>query len=51
MRINIDSNIKSKVKAYYGGIAKEKGLEDLYNKIDSNIIDGAFAGAHIKAYK
>lgn len=32
-------------------IAKRKNLDDLYSKIDTELIDGAFAGAHVKAYK
>ncbi|MFL0252570.1 arsenite methyltransferase [Clostridium neuense] len=32
-------------------LAKQKNLSHIYSNIDSNIIDGAFAGAHVKAYK
>ena len=32
-------------------IAKQKNLGDVYSKIDAELIDGAFAGAHVKAYK
>ena len=32
-------------------IAKQKKLDDVYSKIDTDIVDGAFAGAHVKAYK
>ena len=32
-------------------IAKQKNLGDVYSKIDSELLDGAFAGAHVKAYK
>ncbi|WPC39988.1 arsenite methyltransferase [Clostridium sp. JS66] len=32
-------------------IAKQKNLGDLYSKMDADLIDGAFAGAHVKAYK
>ena len=32
-------------------IAKQKNLGDVYSKMDEEIIDGAFAGAHVKAYK
>ncbi|WP_026884730.1 arsenite methyltransferase [Clostridium akagii] len=32
-------------------IAKQKNLGDVYSKIDSDLVDGAFAGAHVKAYK
>jgi arsenite methyltransferase len=32
-------------------IAKEKGLGDLYSQIDAELLDGAYAGAHVKAYK
>ena len=32
-------------------IAKQKNLADVYSEIDSELIDGAFAGAHVKAYK
>jgi hypothetical protein len=92
----MENNIKGKVKAYYGGIAKkvsaesktscgcgtsccgdapnnsnlytkefieglpeevieeiakQKNLGDVYSKMDAELIDGAFAGAHVKAYK
>lgn len=32
-------------------IADDKKLGDLYNQMDENMLDGAFAGAHVKAYK
>ncbi|CAB1246088.1 arsenite methyltransferase [Clostridium sp. HV4-5-A1G] len=32
-------------------IAKQKNSGDAYSKIDAALIDGAFAGAHVKAYK
>ncbi len=32
-------------------LARHKNLEDLYSEIDSELIDRAFAGAHVKAYK
>ncbi len=32
-------------------LAKSKDLDDIYHTIDENILDGAFAGAHVKAYK
>ncbi|MCT8975173.1 arsenite methyltransferase [Clostridium sp. CX1] len=32
-------------------IAKQKGLGDLYSQIDAELLDGAYAGAHVKAYK
>ena len=32
-------------------IAKKKNLGDVYNQIDANLLDGAYAGAHVKAYK
>lgn len=32
-------------------IAKQKNLGDVYSKIDANLLDGAYAGAHVKAYK
>lgn len=32
-------------------IANQKNLGDIYSKIDSELVDGAFAGAHVKAYK
>lgn len=32
-------------------IAKQKNLGDVYSKIDSELVNGAFAGAHVKAYK
>jgi len=32
-------------------LAKQKNLGDVYSKIDSKLMDGAFAGAHVKAYK
>lgn len=33
------------------GIAQEKNLGDVYSKMDAESLDGAFAGAHVKAYK
>lgn len=32
-------------------IAKQKNLGDLYSKIDAELLDGAYACAHVKAYK
>ncbi|QAA32767.1 arsenite methyltransferase [Clostridium manihotivorum] len=32
-------------------IAKQKNLGDVYSKIDADLLDGAYAGAHVKAYK
>ncbi|QGU96379.1 arsenite methyltransferase [Clostridium bovifaecis] len=32
-------------------IAKQKNLGYVYSKIDANLLDGAYAGAHVKAYK
>lgn len=32
-------------------IAEKKNLSELYNSMDSEIIDSAFAGAHVKTYK
>ncbi|WP_312370168.1 arsenite methyltransferase [Lachnoclostridium sp.] len=32
-------------------IAEAENLNDLYAKLDENAVDGAFAGAHVKAYK
>lgn len=32
-------------------IAKQKNLEDIYNGINADLLDGAYAGAHVKAYK
>ncbi|PJI10479.1 MULTISPECIES: arsenite methyltransferase [Clostridium] len=32
-------------------IAEKKNLSELYNSIDTEVIDAAFAGAHVKAYK
>lgn len=32
-------------------IVDQKNLKDLYDKTDKEIIDGAFAGAYVKAYK
>ncbi|MFO7153255.1 MAG: arsenite S-adenosylmethyltransferase, partial [Bacillota bacterium] len=33
------------------GIAEQDNLGDVYSKIDLDSIDGAFAGAYVKAYK
>ena len=33
------------------GFAEEKELEEIYSKLDEDVLDGAFAGAHVKAYK
>lgn len=33
------------------GFAEEKEFEDIYSKLDESALDGAFAGAHVKAYK
>lgn len=38
-------------KAAIEGFAEAKNLEDIYASIDADAIDGAFAGAHVKAYK
>ena len=32
-------------------IAESKNLGDIYSKMDETALDGAFAGAHVKAYK
>jgi arsenite methyltransferase len=32
-------------------LAASKNLDDIYHTMDENILDGAFAGAHVKAYK
>jgi len=32
-------------------IAKQKNLGDVYSQMDAEILDGAYAGAHVKAYK
>ncbi|MDF2678349.1 MAG: methylase involved in ubiquinone/menaquinone biosynthesis, partial [Bacillota bacterium] len=32
-------------------IAESKNLCDIYSKMDEEVLDGAFAGAHVKAYK
>lgn len=32
-------------------VAKQKSLDDVYSQIDSVLLDGAYAGAHVKAYK
>lgn len=32
-------------------VAEEKGLLGLYSQMDENVLDGAFAGAHVKAKK
>jgi arsenite methyltransferase len=32
-------------------IANQKNLGDVYSQMDSNLLDGAYAGAHVKAYK
>lgn len=32
-------------------MAEAENLNDLYAKLDENAVDGAFAGAHVKAYK
>lgn len=32
-------------------IARQKNLGDVYSKMDADLLDGAFAGAHVKAYK
>ena len=32
-------------------IAKQKNLGDVYSQMDTEILDGAYAGAHVKAYK
>ena len=33
------------------GFAEAKELEDIYSRLDEAALDGAFAGAHVKAYK
>lgn len=33
------------------GFAEDKNLGDLYSALDENLLDGAFAGAYVKAYK
>jgi SAM-dependent methyltransferase len=38
-------------KDFIEDMAIRKKLGDEYNKIDPDVIDGAFAGAHVKAYK
>lgn len=32
-------------------IAAQKNLGHIYSQIDSKLLDGAYAGAHVKAYK
>ena len=32
-------------------IANQKNLGDVYSQIDTDLLDGAYAGAHVKAYK
>jgi ubiquinone/menaquinone biosynthesis C-methylase UbiE len=32
-------------------IAKQKNLQDIYSQIDADLLDSAYAGAHVKAYK
>jgi arsenite methyltransferase len=32
-------------------IAKQKNLGDVYSEMDAELLDGAYAGAHVKAYK
>ena len=32
-------------------IAKQKNLGDVYSEIDADLLHGAYAGAHVKAYK
>ncbi len=38
-------------KDFIRGIAEEKQLGDIYSTLDEDTLDGAFAGAHVKAYK
>lgn len=38
-------------KEVIASIAEHKNLGDIYSKVDSNLVDAAFAGAHVKAYK
>lgn len=38
-------------KAFIESIAKEKGMEEMIKEIDLELLDGAFCGANIKAYK
>jgi hypothetical protein len=33
------------------GFAEDKNLGSVYSTLDENLLDGAFAGAHVKAYK
>ena len=33
------------------GFAEDKKLTDIYQQLDEDALDGAFAGAHVKAYK
>jgi len=33
------------------GMAKQKNLGDVFSKMNAELVDGAFAGAHVKAYK
>ena len=32
-------------------MAKDKNLRDIFSQIDAELFDGAYAGAHVKAYK
>lgn len=38
-------------KDFIKGLAESKDLGELYSKMDKDAIDGAFAGAYVKAYK
>ena len=45
MKINIYT------KEVIEDIVRQKNLGDAYSKMDAELIDGAFVGAHVKAYK
>ncbi len=38
-------------KEIINGIAIQKNSGDIYSEMDSDLLDGAFAGAHVKAFK
>lgn len=38
-------------KSIIQSIAKQKNLGDVYSEIDADLLHGAYAGAHVKAYK
>lgn len=49
---NIEINpVNIYTKEIIKSIANDKNLGDIYSKIDIELVDGAFAGAHVKAYK